>query len=317
MRTPKHPIWTCLALAGCALLWSAVTPIPTSAEESATKAESKVEVEFLRDVVYGRVGDVELTLNIARPKGLKKPVPGVLTLHGGAWAAGRKEQVDPIVRLIAEEGMVGVTAQYRLGPRHPWPAQIEDVKCAVRWMRANAEKWNIDPDRIAAIGFSAGGHLALLLGTMDPKDGLEGTGGHAEHSSKVQAVISFFGPVDLDAKGTDARAQIQRQVLANVLGPKFAENPAAASPITYVDKKDAPILMFQGTRDPLVNHDQALDMLEKLNRVGRAAEVVFLVGQGHGPWREPYLTDTYNSSVRFIDRHFRPERIPAIKIRRR
>ncbi len=316
MRTSNHSILAFLVLAAGATAWTLVTPSATSADESATKDAGTIEVEFVRDIVFGKGGDVELTLNLARPKGLTRPVPAIVALHGGGWAAGRKEQLDAITRLIAKEGMVAVTAQYRLGPKHAWPAQIEDAKCAVRWLRANAQEWNVDPERIGAIGFSAGAHLALLLGTMDPRDGLEGAGGHADQSSKVQAVISFFGPVDLDRKGDDARAQIEKQVLARVLGPKFAEDPAAASPITYVDKADAPILMFQGTRDPLVNHGQAVAMLEKLNEVGRTAEVVFLVGLGHG-WREPYLTDTYNTSLRFVDRHFRPERIPSIQIDRR
>jgi hypothetical protein len=128
-------------------------------------------------------------------------------------------------------------------PKGTYPAQIEDVKCAVRHLRANADKYGIDKDRIGAIGFSAGAHLSLLLGTMDKADGLEGEGGHTDQSSKVQAVVSYFGPTDLTQPDLP---DIVKGMLNDLVGGKVADKldvAKSASPITYVDSADAPTLL--------------------------------------------------------------------------
>src|SRR5262249_36238382 len=161
------------------------------------------------------------------------------------------------------------TVTYRLTPKHKFPAQIEDAKCAVRYLRAQAKQLNIDPRRVAALGDSAGGHLSLLLGLLDAKDGMEGKGGNPEHPSKVQAVVNYFGPTDfpnwkvepigegmlkvaLKGKGSD-------DLLTDLLGTadRKAEVMKVVSPITYIDAGDAPVLTLQGSLDPLVPPDQA------------------------------------------------------------
>jgi acetyl esterase/lipase len=275
------------------------------------------DIEFHRDLVFGKGGDDELKLDLAHPAGKATPRPAVLVLHGGGWRAGSKEMHDDLVRFLAREGYVAVTASYRLAPKAPWPAQIEDAKCAVRWMRAEGGRFGIDPDRIAALGFSAGAHLAMLLGTMGPDDGLEGTGGHAGQPSKVQAVVSFFGPTDLDLATPDVRAEelspqrlkeeVAGRLLGGLLGPVFRADPKAASPLTYVSRGDAPMLLIQGTRDPLVPYAQATQMLDALTEARVPGEVVFLLGLGHG-WGDPHLTDSVETTLRFLDRQLRPAR---------
>ena len=144
--------------------------------------------------------------------------------------------------LFARKGYVAVTISYRLAPDAKFPAQIEDCKAAVRWLRANAKKYRIDPDHIGVVGFSAGGHLCCLLGVTDKKDGLEGEGGNADQSSRVQAVVSYFGPTDLCEKTWSK--DVEEKVLAPFVGASFDDKPALykkVSPITYVPK-DAPPL---------------------------------------------------------------------------
>ncbi len=299
-------------------------------------AEPKIEMH--KDVVYGVGNGQDLMLDIARPRGASGPLPAVLVLHGGGWVSGNKRDVLPIVELLAEEGFVGITAQYRLarGLRGrnrapaPWPAQIEDVKCAIRYLRANAVTWSIDPQRIAAMGFSAGAHLSMLLGTMDPKDGCHGKGGCEAESSKVQAVISFFGPTDMGIKlpPLAERSKLSREdqirglkalALSAILGPAFLADPSKASPLTYVDKSDAPMLLFQGTRDTLVSPENTYLMMNALNKAGVDGKVVFHIGEGHGTgWRsDPVATDAMQDVLDFLNQQLRPTTIRSLADRLR
>lgn len=289
------------------------TPAGSAAEPAFT---------FVRDLVYGQGDGQDLTLNLARPTRAKGKLPAVLVFHGGGWTKGKKERHDALVRFLAKEGFVAATVQYRLAPRNPWPAQVEDAKCAVRWLRAQAETYQVDPHRIAALGFSAGAHLSMLLGTMDPDDGLHGEGGHAGHSSKVNAVVSFFGPTDLGCITEGARAEaltparlrreVSGRILGALLGSDFCKDPSRASPLSYITQGDAPMLLVQGTQDRLVPYEQAKRMLDGMHEAGVPGEVVFWLGLGHG-WDDPQLTDSMDHALRFLDRQFRPGRRQSLR----
>src|SRR5256885_1883508 len=175
---------------------------PAWAQDKKGKVEPQPPegVAYEKDVEFGSGGDATLKLDIARPEKADKRLPCIVVIHGGGWRGGNFKVHVPQIFDFAKQGYVSATVQYRLVPAARWPAQIEDVKCAVRYLRANAEKYGIDKERFGAIGFSAGAHLSMLLGTMDQKDGLEGSGGNANESSKVQAVVSYFGPTDLAQK---------------------------------------------------------------------------------------------------------------------
>ncbi|HEY2894622.1 MAG TPA: alpha/beta hydrolase, partial [Pirellulales bacterium] len=197
------------------------------------------------------------------------------------WRAGSKAEFENPLRRSAELGYVAASINYRLVPKHIFPAQVEDAKCAVRWLRANAEMLGIDPDRIGVVGSSAGAHLGMMLGTMNAEDGLEGEGGSPGVSSRVRAVVSFAGPTDLSFPFPDA----SKNLLADFVGgpqPEKQEAARRASPITYVDSGDPPMLLFQGTKDPLVPHSQAIAMAEALTKAGVPARVELMVGEGHG-----------------------------------
>jgi acetyl esterase/lipase len=262
------------------------------------------DVLFEKDIVFGRGADEELKLNLARPKAQEGRLPGVVFIHGGAWRAGSRAIHDPMTWRAAQKGYVSATVSYRFCPKHPFPAQVEDVKCAVRFLRANAEKYGIDPDRIGAVGFSAGAHLSMMLGTMAKEDGLEGDGGHADQPSRVQAVVSFFGPTQLWAKDIPEQS---RPLVRDFIGGTVEEKEELyrkASPVTYVSKGDAPMLLFQGTKDPLVPHTQAVAMADAMTAAGVAGRVELIAGAGHG-WGGAESARTEEATYAFLDQHLK------------
>ena len=166
------------------------------AEKQIPAARLTTRVEVVKDIEYGLGGDVPLLLDIYIPeKPIANPMPAVIFTHGGGWRGGDK--YPSRVRALASHGFFGVSINYRLSGIAPFPAAVEDCKCAVRWLRAKAEKYGVDPDRIGVWGSSAGGHLAMMVGCADETAGLEGNGGWEGFSSRVRAVCSYFGPSDL------------------------------------------------------------------------------------------------------------------------
>jgi acetyl esterase/lipase len=182
------------------------------------------------------------------------------------------------------------------------------VKCAARYLRAHADKYGIDPGRLGAIGFSAGGHLSMMLGVTSKEDGLEGEGGWAEESSRVQAVVSFFGPTQLDADDIPERV---KGILKNFIGGTAGEKPDAyrkGSPITYLspNREVGPMLLLQGTADPLVPPTQAYKMADAMGKAGVSGRVEILPGLGHG-WRGAELKRTADVSFAFFDEHLKQQ----------
>lgn len=256
-------------------------------------------VKYEPNVVYGTGAGEPLKVDISYPEKITSAAPCILVIHGGAWRSGAKEDLTDLTYQLAQRGFVAATVQYRLCPKHRFPAQVEDVKCAVRFMRAEAKRYHLDPQRVGAIGFSAGAHLAMLLGVLDPADGFHGEGGHAGQSDKVRAVVGYFGPTDFSR--TDWPA-ISEGLVNDFLGFTREENPEIrlrASPLTYVDKADAPLLIFQGTRDPLVPHSQSIVMGEAMTKAGLGGRVELLLGAGHG-WGGEEMVRTFEQSVLFF-----------------
>lgn len=237
-------------------------------------------VVFERDVVYARAGDTDLRLNIAVPKAGDGPFPAVVFLHGEGWRAGDRSDMDSLVKGIARLGYVGATVQYRLVPTARFPAQVEDCKEAMQWMRAHAAQYRIAPQKTAVVGFSAGGYLAAMVGVT-------GTTGDA-----VQAVVSFFGPTDFTTR--DWPSDLETEVIVPFLGGAFADRPDVyrnASPVNFVTKESPPFLFFHGVEDRLVPVDQSRRLAARLQEAGVAARVVAFEREGHG------FTDATNQAA--------------------
>ena len=265
--------------------------------------EPKVKQE--QDIVYTKAGGAELKLDLAAPAQGDGPFPAVLVIHGGAWRAGNKKDVGLVLNEFAKRGYVAVSPQYRFCPQIVFPAQVHDVKAAVRWMKSHAKERKIDPERIGATGFSAGGHLALMLGVTGPADGLEGDVSPGAPDTSIKAVVNYFGPSDLGARDIP---EISKPLVRDFLGATPTDRPdlaAKASPRTYVTHDDAPVLTFQGTKDPLVPHTQAIELAEAMTAANVAGRVELMVGAGHG-WGNPDMDHTIAETFRFFDRYLKP-----------
>jgi acetyl esterase/lipase len=268
-----------------------------------------------RGIVYGAVDGTELKMNLIVPPMGEGPFPAVLCVHGGAWRSGNSAAYEPFMLQLAMSGYVAAAIEYRFCPEHKWPAQIEDAKCAVRYLRAHAKELKIDPTKTAAIGESAGGHLSLLLGMMDPKDGFEGSGGNEGQSSKVQAVVNLFGPTDFrtwtlspeeDARFTQVSGMSLDTMIADFVGAsdRSAEVMALVSPVAYINAGDPPVLTFHGTNDPLVPIRQAEELHTALEKAGVPQKLVVMEGAGHG-WTGPELVTTIAQAMQFLDKNLK------------
>ncbi len=222
------------------------------------------------NVEYGRAGGRSLTLDLYSPENLKQPVPGLLLVHGGGWKGGKKEDYRIYGEMFAAKGYVVASVGYRLSDDAKYPAAVHDVKAAVRWMRSQAEAINVIPDRIGIAGGSAGGHLALLIGYSSDVSALEGDCGHAGVSSRVQAVVDIYGPVDLTTdfvRENDTASSLT----ARFFGVTYATKPdlyREASPIVYVTQDDPPTLILHGTVDDIVPINQSDMLAARLKEIG-------------------------------------------------
>jgi acetyl esterase/lipase len=249
------------------------------------------EVVVEQNVTYGTGGDENLQLDLARPKDGDGPFAAIVFIHGGGWAGGNRQAFRSKIEQAARKGYVAASISYRLTEpdaetklgQVPFPAQIHDCKCAIRWLRSVAEDYHVDPDRIGVAGASAGGHLSLLVGLCDESAKLEGQGGHSEHSSGVRAVVNIFGPTDLAKAYQDAAAaRVFYKGLCRGTPETAAEMYHAASPVTYVTKDDPSVMTLHGDKDTLVPVSQAKLLDETMKLAGASHELIILEGQGHG-----------------------------------
>jgi len=282
----------------CILAGFVLPPVAPADENSPLREES--------DLVFGKGGETDLKLDLAMPADGDGPFPAVVCVHGGGWVGGDRKQMGQTIRALARRGFVAVSPDYRLAPHDRFPAPVEDCKAAVRWLRGNAAKYKIDADHIGAVGFASGGHLACLLGVTDKGDGLEGTGGNADQSSRVQAVVSFFGPTDLAAKGWGP--DVEARNLVPLLGGTADERPEAyrkASPLTYAGKDGAPLLLIHGAEDKMVPVGQARKLYDKIAAAGGSATLVVVEGEGHG-FRPEKLRQCLVEMMTFFDKQLKP-----------
>jgi acetyl esterase/lipase len=248
-----------------------------------TTQGSEGQFTVISDVQYCTGGGRPLLMDVFIPKHRNwTPTPAVLWIHGGGWERGDKNG-NSGAQMLANDGFVTASLFYRLSGDSPFPADVEDCKCAIRFLRANAPKYGIDPDRIGVAGASAGGHLAELVATADQSAGLEGNGGWQNVSSKVQAAAAYYGVSDF----TVGALQFQHhtgQVVVKLFRGTEKEKPELyrkASPIFYVSKDDPPLLLAHGEKDDLVPFEQSVRMAAAYRRVGRSVEFIAVKNAGH------------------------------------
>jgi acetyl esterase/lipase len=265
---------------------------------AAEQQTEKQSVRVLRDVEYIPRGHERNKLDLYLPQQAigenQRPerLPLIIWVHGGAWMGGDKKNC-PAVKFV-HEGYAVASINYRLSQHAIFPAQIEDCKAAVRWLRANADKYGLDPKRIGVWGASAGGHLVALLGTTgDVKEFDKGE--NLKFSSRVQAVCDYFGPTDFLKIGefpSTIKHYDVNSPESKLIGGAILENKEAcrrANPITYVTKNDPPFLIVHGDTDPLVPHNQSELLYEALQKAGVQAKLHIVKGGGHGGFKDPSI----------------------------
>lgn len=232
-------------------------------------------VTLQKDIVYG--DHERQKFDLYTPKG-DGPFPLVLWVHGGGWAAGSKDA--PPVVLMTAKGFAVASMNYRFSQQAVFPAQIHDVKAVVRLLRANAEKYKLDPDRFGAAGASAGGHLVALLGTTGNVKELEGKGGNEKVSSKVQAIVDVFGPTDMTSLAPGGAKNAVTQLFGGN-APDKADLYKLGNPIPHIDKDCPPFLILHGDEDKIVPLNQSELLKDALEKAKIPVEMVVVKGAGH------------------------------------
>ncbi|MEW6356921.1 MAG: alpha/beta hydrolase [Planctomycetota bacterium] len=256
------------------------------------------------DVVYGRGGGRDLKGDLYLPTRKGEGRPGIVFIHGGGWRGGTRLQFRRQAAHMATLGFVGLCIEYRYSAEARFPAAVEDVKCAVRWMRAHAGTYGIDVSKIASVGGSAGAHLAAMLGTTDDSVGLEGEGGYPDQSSKVNAMVPFNGVFDMAACAPKSPGAAT--AIVQFLGGQPDQIPDTyrlASPISHVDSTSAPTLLLHGSADEVVPFEQSVMFKKALEDAGVHVELYEASGAGHGFFnRPPFYEPTLKRIEQFLVR---------------
>jgi acetyl esterase/lipase len=342
----KSSKWILLLVFSIAIPCIAQTPQEAS-QPNAIKRSGIAEfrppddIEAIHDVEIGKGGSNILHAEILRPKNPpKSPTPALLLIHGGGWVGGAAYKKFLITGgvgiygdrgrgsfanlglLAARRGYFVASIEYRGRETAKWPAQIEDCKLAVRWLRANAGKYNVDPNRIGCWGHSAGGHLVACMGTMSDQK-FEGNGGYEGVSSRPQLVVDLSGPTDFRSgnftDGSDAIPENRKPALAhmieNLLGATFSEKPdlwADASPITHIRADDPPFIVVHGTLDPTISIAQATKFAAALRQAAVPVELIVVKNGKHGllpaagfPSTEPDNAILYSHIFELLDKYLK------------
>ncbi len=302
---PQRTLFMALFLGTClATILNAANPF---------QSRTPAGVEAHRNIEYIPNGHERHKLDVFTPTDANESVrPLIVWVHGGAWLGGSKDNC-PAVRFV-NRGYVVASINYRLSRHAKYPAQIEDCKAAIRFLRAHAKDYGIDPNRVGVWGSSAGGHLVALLGTTGDVKQYD-KGENLDQSSRVQAVCDFFGPTDFTLMSKfestmDHDSPTAPEAL--LIGGPVQENKdlcKAANPITYVTKDDPPFLICHGNKDPLVPHNQSVILDEALTQAKVESTLHIVEGGGHGGWRDAKVNKMVEE---FFDKHLKAKKSVGI-----
>lgn len=244
-------------------------------------------VKAHRDLVYVEGGHERNKLDLYLPEKAAGPLPLIIWVHGGGWQNGSKDGCPPLRAGYVAQGYAVASINYRLSGHAVFPAQIDDCKAAIRWLRAHAKEYSLDPQRFGVWGSSAGGHLVALIGTSGDVKAFD-VGANLDQSSRVQAVCDYYGPTDFtvfvttpgyESHATDASPE------AKLIGGSVMQNKdkaARVNPITYVTKDDPPFLIVHGDKDPTVPINQSQLLFDALKKTEVSAHFHTIHGAGHG-----------------------------------
>jgi acetyl esterase/lipase len=271
-------------------------------------------VKAYRDLAYVENGHERHKLDLFIPEGTKEPLPLIIWIHGGGWQNGSKDGCPPLRNGYTERGYAVASINYRLSGHAIFPAQIEDCKAAIRWLRAHAAKYNLDSQRFGVWGSSAGGHLVALVGTSGNVKALD-VGANLDQSSRVQAVCDYYGPTDFTVFVTTpgyASHATANSPEAKLIGGAVMENKdkaSSANPITYMSQDDPPFLIVHGDKDPTVPINQSQLLYDALKQAGVNVHFHTIKGASHGqgfggPEIEPMVID-------FFDRVLKANPLPS------
>lgn len=281
-----------------------------SAEEydsmgNVVKYQPSSDVERIADINYAQYDSRKLLLDLylPKPKG-KTPIPCIVVIRGGGWLEGDKNGYAPHSAYLAKKGFAAACIEYRTSQEAPFPAAVNDVKAAVRWVRANASKHGIDPNKIGAMGGSAGGHLTLMLGTTDDVPEFEGNGGNPGVSSRVQAIVAMAPAGVLEFLGHTAAEKIGST--AKFLGKRWIGNQMLwqkASPINYIDPDSAPALIIHSFVDIAVPYESSIRLMNLYEMAGVDAACHFFTIAYHTFWfYDTYFDNTMELASDFFEK---------------
>jgi acetyl esterase len=280
-----------------AALLSSIAAFGALGAPALAQSEPSPSVTEQHDIVYTTVDGEPVTLDAFVPMTSVKKRPAVVLIHAGGWAIGDKTSFVDDARLLSQLGFVVFSINYRLAPEHPYPAAVDDVRAAIRWLRqpAHVMAFRIDPKKIGAFGASSGAHLAGLLATLGH--------GSLTKGSRIQVAISWSGAMDFTIESDTYTAVTGTTNVRDFLGcapadPGCLATEAAASPITYVDKSDAPMLLANSEAE-LVPVDQATRMADALEAAQVKYQLIILPGVRHGGAYQP---DVWDDTVAFLER---------------
>lgn len=262
-------------------------------------------VEVVRDLQYASYGDRNLKLDLYRPaERTGAALPAIVVIRGGGWSQGDKEGFGPIAAALAKRGFAAACIEYRASGEATYPAAVEDTKAAVRWVRANANKYGMDPDAIGAIGGSAGAHLATYLGVTAKVSELEGDGGNSGYPSSVSAVVGMATGSDFTMR---AAGMAEDGPVESFLGVSYADDSGLwtkASPATHVDASSPPLLLMHGENDSVVPTQQSFRLAQAYVEAGVPVELVFIPGAPHAFWNfTQWFDDAMDRSAVFFRRY--------------
>lgn len=277
------------------VLLSLMMVVSVSAEQPNDRS-----IEINRDIVFAIHGETSLRLDAYIPSG-SGPFAGVLVVHGGAWRTGSKSHVSHYGRRLAQSGYAAFMIDYRLAPASQFPAQIEDSRCALRWISSNAEQYRVNTDYVGALGYSAGGHLVALLGSTQDIPGFADRDCNCEGSIPfLKAVVAGGAPCDFRQLPLDSH---YRSYFFGGTRAEKQELYVMASPAAHVSHADPPMLFFHGERDWLVKISQPHNMIKSLKKAGVEASLSVIKGAGH--ISAAVRKEGMDISVEFFDRHLR------------